>query len=208
MKKIITFLAVIGAVTISRLLPFNWIVGSCGAVFSWSTMFAPVVAAHCGLIWVSCFLWSAKLLSVASIGSFLLHRMPLIFAARAFMKRDILFSVVVPVVCMVLFLSHKVGMFAWGYTLYWWIPVILYGASDTQWNRALTASFVAHAVGSVVWLYCGNIPAKLWWTLIPVVACERLLMAMGIVVCNTIVQGSINLVRKLVQKVSTHKATV
>ena len=46
-------------------------------------------------------------------------------------------------------------------------------------TRALSASFVAHGIGSVIWLYTKNIAAPVWIGLIPVVVCERLLMAGG-----------------------------
>ena len=42
------------------------------------------------------------------------------------------------------------------------------------------ATFTAHAVGSVAFLYAFNIPAATWMALIPVVAFERGLFALGI----------------------------
>jgi len=88
-----------------------------------------------------------------------------------------------PLGCMLLFVLHPVGADAWIYAMYWWIPVILY---ITQRNdlfaMALGSTFVAHAVGSVIWLYTVPMAASTWLALIPIVLIERLLFALGMVV--------------------------
>lgn len=184
MQKIIKGLAVIAAVSIAKYLPFNWIVGSQFAMFSWSSVFAPVIALQFGLGWVGCFFVSSKLLTGASLSKFLLHRLPLVCSARAFAKADVWMSVVVPLASIMLFIVHPVGGQAWLYAMYWLIPVMLWIATQSVWSRALQASFVAHAVGSVIYLYTGSISVEVWMNLIPLVAVERLAMAGGMVICN------------------------
>lgn len=183
MNKVIKALGVSFIVVLARFLPLSIIIGSSHAMFSWSTILAPVVGVQCGVVWVFGFLVCKKLWIAPSL-IMLLHRVPLLCAARAFQKREFLVAALLPAVCMTLFMVHPVGAQAWPYALYWLIPMVLCFVPDVVWARALQASFVAHAVGSVVWLYFGSIPAEIWMSLIPIVACERLLMAGGMVICN------------------------
>lgn len=207
MNKVIKALGVGLVVVFARLLPFNIIVGSVHAVFSWSSIFAPVVAAQCGFSWVFTFIISKKLW-VAPSFILLFHRIPVLCAARAFQKREWIVSLCLPIACMALFMSHPVGSKAWPYALYWLIPGFLYLLKDAAWVRALQASFVAHAVGSIVWLYSGSIAAEVWMSLIPLVACERLLIAGGIVMVHEIChmfKAAFYFLRKAY--ISTYKAT-
>lgn len=185
MNKVMKALGVSFVVILARLLPFNIIIGSNHAMFSWSSIFAPVVAGQCGFSWVLSFIITKKLWIAPSL-ILLLHRVPLLIAARAFQKRDLFITGLLPIVCMALFMVHPIGAQAWPYALYWLIPFILCFMQDVVWVRALQASFIAHAVGSIIWLYSGSIPSEVWMGLIPIVACERLLIAGGMVVCNEI----------------------
>ena len=166
-------------VLISKILSFNWIIGSCHLKFSWTTMMAPVIASQFGMSWISLFFIHQKLWAGQSIWMVFLYRMPLIFASYSFSKRTKTTSLLIPALCMSMFVIHDVGSVAWYYSLYWLIPIALFFVHDCMVSRALSASFVAHAVGSVIWLYTGNIPVLVWIGLIPVVFCERLLMAAG-----------------------------
>ncbi|MFA5998888.1 MAG: hypothetical protein WC747_02645 [Candidatus Babeliales bacterium] len=187
MKKNLKIFPVFFLTLCARLVPFNWIIGSVHATFSLSSMVAPVIAQHYGLSWVSLFFLSTSIFSTASLLLFLVHRTPLFFASRAFQKREVITSIVVPAISMILFVGHDVGRVAWCYSLYWLIPMALYFLKDSKYSRALSASFVAHGVGSVVWLYTHAIPAPIWIGLIPVVLCERLLIAGGIVTFDSAV---------------------
>lgn len=186
MQKIIKSLAVISVVLVARLLPFNLIIGSRMAMFSWSSIIAPVVGAQCGLMWIACFVFTKKTITLSALIASIFYRLPLFFAARAFQTRGYIVSGLIPLLCMALFIVHPVGGQAWVYSLYWLIPVALYALQDSEWTRALQAAFVSHSVGSVIWLYTGTISVDIWIALIPIVACERLLIAGGIVVCNQI----------------------
>lgn len=185
MKKAIKALAVVGTVLCARLLPLSPIIGSSHLFFSWSTICAPVVAFQCGLSWVASFVLCKKLFLAPSM-MVLIHKMPLLCAARAFQKREMWLSVFLPVICMIAFMIHPVGAQAWPYALYWVLPIFFLWLQDTPWTRALQASFIAHAVGSIIWLYFGAISAQVWLSLIAIVWIERLIIAMGIVVCNEI----------------------
>jgi hypothetical protein len=79
---------------------------------------------------------------------------------------------------MVLFIAHPFGFYAAPYALYWLIPMVIYfSRKKTVFLQALSATFIAHAVGSVIWLYLKALPTAVWLGLIPVVIFERLLYA-------------------------------
>lgn len=180
MKKF-AFIPIAFMIFLSKMMPFTWIVGSHHVIFSWTSMMAPAIANQFGFAWLSLFFVSYKLLSTASILLFFVHRTPLLFSAYAYKNHHWLTSLLLPAVCMGLFVMHDVGLVAWTYSLYWLIPMALYFVKNSMISRALSASFIAHAVGSVIWLYTTNIAAPVWIALIPVVFCERLLIATGIV---------------------------
>lgn len=92
---------------------------------------------------------------------------------------DLLLRLVVPAACVMLFVAHPVGGQASLYTLYWFIPMTLAALNKKDiLSRALSATFVAHAIGSVMWIYTVPTTSALWLGLIPVVAVERLSFAL------------------------------
>jgi hypothetical protein len=92
-----------------------------------------------------------------------------------------------------LFVLHPIGRDAWYYSLYWLIPVAAAMWKDKLFLRSLGATFTAHAVGSVAFLYAFSIPADVWATLVPITAFERLSFAVGIsisyIAVNTILSS-------------------
>jgi len=91
---------------------------------------------------------------------------------------------------MVLFIIHPIGRDAFVYSLYWLIPIILFGYSrKTLFLEALGSTFVAHAVGSVIWLYTVPTTAVSWIGLIPIVAVERVFFAIGMVAVYQIIMA-------------------
>lgn len=185
--KNLSYIFVVLFICISKLISFNWIVGSVHSVFSCSTMFAPVIGKYFGFSWIVLYCLCGKSLTLASFFYSCLHRMPLVFAALSYQQRHWTTSFLVPALCMALFVTHHIGMYAWCYSLYWFIPMALYFVPDSIVSRAVTSAFTAHAVGSVIWLYGGHIAADVWIMLLPVVICERLLMALGIIVSDVVV---------------------
>ncbi len=88
---------------------------------------------------------------------------------------------VIPVACIMLFCCHTVGAQAWAYSLFWFIPLAALMVPHTSlFFHMLGSTFTAHAVGSVLWLYCvPGLTPQMWLNLMPVVAVERLLFASG-----------------------------
>lgn len=89
-------------------------------------------------------------------------------------------NIIVPLVCIILFIAHPQGRIAWYYSLYWLIPIFAVFRKKRLILNALGSTFTAHAVGSVIFLYTLNLPAGVWTSLIPMVAVERGLFALGI----------------------------
>jgi len=182
-KKVVSIISFCIAV-LGAFLPFNFIIGSKAALFSYSSMVIPALGYQYSLLYVIFYIFTKGLFSSLSLIFFFLHRLPLVFATLALKNKDIKIAVIVPIVAMIAFCLHPVGGQAFYYSWYWFIPMGLYFyGKDTIYTRALIASFIAHAVGSVVWLYTGTIAVDVWMALIPLVIVERLIIAGGIVGC-------------------------
>ena len=83
---------------------------------------------------------------------------------------------------MLLFWMHPGGQPAWFYALYWLIPIAAaLKYNDKLVTKAIGATFTAHAIGSIAYLYAFNLGPEVWLALIPVVAIERLLFTSGII---------------------------
>jgi len=107
-------------------------------------------------------------------------------------QSDILFRILnffirvfIPTLCILIFILHPVGRYAFLYSFYWLIPIGFYffqqkGYFSIVFNAALTSTFLAHAVGTIIWLYTFDMSAAQWLALIPVVAWERLFFASGL----------------------------
>lgn len=84
----------------------------------------------------------------------------------------------ISMICITLFLMHPVGYGAAPYALFWLIPIICSFVSKKHifWTM-LGATFTAHAVGSVLWLYQVPMTSAQFLALIPIVIVERCMMA-------------------------------
>lgn len=168
--------------TLVSFLPFNFIIGSQAACFSYSTMAIPALGYQHSLVYVILYIFTKSLFTFSLSYSFFLHRLPLLFASMALKNWDIKNFVGVPLLAMLLFCMHPVGSQVYLYSWYWFIPMgIYFFAHDTIYTRALAASFIAHAIGSVIWLYMGNIPTEIWIALIPLVIVERLIITASMI---------------------------
>ncbi len=85
----------------------------------------------------------------------------------------------VPLTCLILFIFHPEGRQAWYYSLYWLIPLTTVFAKKSLVLNSLGATFTAHSVGSVAFLYAFNLSAEIWIALIPVVFIERIIFTGG-----------------------------
>jgi len=166
------------------LFKLSFIVGSYAAFFSASNCVVPLIGAFAGLPGaISFFLVGICVRSLASPIAFfklLAFYVPGMVASVSWIEEFKYIRVLVPLVCMGLFIMHPVGGVAWVYSLYWLIPVVLYFLQkDGVFACSLSSTLVAHAVGSTIWLYADPMSPAVWLGLMPVVAVERLLFASG-----------------------------
>ena len=108
------------------------------------------------------------------------YYIPTLCASASWAVTSRFYAPFLSLLCMALFIAHPVGAQASVYTLYWLIPLALTFLPRTIiFARSLTSTFIAHAVGSVLFLYWGPITtASYWMALIPVVAFERFAFAL------------------------------
>ena len=169
---------------ISAWIKAGFIVGSHAVSFSASSMLHPVVGAFCDVKTLA-FLYSLLAITKYVLtwqfsAHYLAYHIPGFCAALCWAKPAWRLAIILPVLSFILFVLHPVGGQAWCYTLYWIIPCILsISQLEQPFVKALTATFVAHAVGSVIWIYTVPMTAEQWLGLIPVVAIERFCFALG-----------------------------
>ncbi|HLC48525.1 MAG TPA: hypothetical protein VJI13_05620 [Candidatus Norongarragalinales archaeon] len=129
------------------------------------------------------FIYLGKAFDVLNI----LRLSPMLFGAYYFAKfglkkgMDGNYALLAPIAAILLFITNPIGAQVWYYALFWAIPVVaaLFFA-NSLFARSLGASFTAHAIGGIVWLYLVPTTPAFWAALIPVVMLERLLFAAGI----------------------------
>ena len=184
------------------LLKASFMVGSINAFFSATNILVPVTAGCVGMATLSGALGVKILLGLlfgkVALATLLVNTVPGWFGSWALVSRHWVVRILVPLICMALFMFHHEGAHASIYTLYWLIPVCLY-FSRLSFAQALSSTFVAHAVGSVLWIYTTNMAASAWLLLIPIVAVERITFAVGIVMAQT-------LLAYLTNKITTTRA--
>jgi hypothetical protein len=184
--KRLLFVLIFGIVALAAYkINFSQLLGAENQFFTLFQFFGPIAGSFLGP-----FLGAASVL-VAEILNFLLagkafswvnlfRLTPMLFAAYYFGKKGSKFVALVPVMCMALFIMHPVGGQIWYYSLYWLIPLAAAFFPNRLFMKSLGATFTAHAVGSIIFLYTLPTTLGLWQMLIPVVAFERVMFALGI----------------------------
>lgn len=195
-----------GLISLSSLVKFSWMVGSHISFFSGINVMAPLSGAFGGIF------GSIASYAIRTIVHFCLFGLlsvkcltlgiPNFFASLYWGTTHWLVRAALPLTCMVLFWMHPTGFAAGVYALYWLIPVMIHFLSRKHiFFEALGSTFVAHAVGSVIWLYAMPMAPGVWFALIPVVAIERLLFATGMVMAH---YGITTVTRRVNQYVSSN----
>jgi len=186
----IVFLALFAVLTFVGLnVDVFSVMGESGKAFTLFEFFGPIAGGFLGLGGVAV-VFVAKLanalLSGSSLGLIDLVKLtPMMFAAYYFWKKgargmEDKVGIAVPALAMIAFWIHPVGAESWYYALYWLIPIAARFLPQHLILRSLGATFMAHCVGSILFLYTIPTTAALWAMLIPVVALERGLFALGI----------------------------
>lgn len=182
----------------------SFIIGSYAALFSTAHCVTPLLGIFCGKSVMSYFfvvhlLWRLIMYKTVSM-SFLAFYIPGLCASLYFVTHSSIIRFFLPALCIVLFVIHPVGGSAFVYSLFWLVPIVLYLFPQRSFFlSALGSTFVAHAVGSVIWLYTVEMTAAMWLALIPIVVVERLFFAIGMVIMHRSVVVMGRVVNKLQQ---------
>jgi len=187
---------------LSGLIKVSFLLGSQMVWFSGVNSILPLAGAFGGLFGASLVFLMRQLIHLLFFKtlslSFLALCIPGFCASLYWATNSAFIRLLLPLACMGLFVAHPVGSQAFFYSLYWLIPVVLYFVPQRSlFLTALGSTFVAHAVGSVIWCYTVPMTAAMWVALMPIVALERTLFALGMVVAHhalTFVFGMIDVV--------------
>jgi hypothetical protein len=101
-------------------------------------------------------------------------------------------SAIVFPVCIALFLLNPIGRQAWMYSAIWLIPFFATFYKKNLFLNSLGATFTAHAVGSVIYLYAFGLSPAIWLSLIPVVFLERGFFSVGIFASYYVINTILN----------------
>ena len=166
----------------TTLAKVSLIIGSSLAFFSLASIVAPLIGVFGGLgVLLGVGLIKASLSFVLGYGFLFsaIYFLPHLAAAFYFQQNSI-FKLIVPIIAMAIFIIHPQGSFA--YSLLWLIPIICYFAKTNIIAKSLGATFSAHVVGSVIWLFTNSMTSEIWLGIIPVALMERTLFAAGIAI--------------------------
>lgn len=209
MRKIIPVIGLSILLFLTHFLKLSFVWGSQKLFFSGFCIVAPLMGAFFGGFWAGLILGLTSLLLSVGVGGLtcVTAGIPTLMAAwcwsldqsrhglnkhrlnkhRLSHLAKLAVNVVVPLSCITLFVFHPSVSYGSWYALYWFIPVAIYGiqlAGRLQTSpvaTALKSTFIAHAIGSVMWCYLFPMPPDSWLALIPLVAIERLVFASGMV---------------------------
>ncbi|MFA6553523.1 MAG: hypothetical protein WCT27_03780 [Patescibacteria group bacterium] len=179
-------------------IPFTNIIGSSTQKFSFFDFFAPTIGAFLASGWGAAVVVLVKTFNVIVHHqtfdlTTIIRLFPLAFAALYFGAKKYKTLVgIIPLACMALFIAHPEGRQAWYYSLYWLIPVVASFTKKSLVMNSLGATFTAHAIGGVTFLYAFNLPAETWIALIPVVFLERMLFTGGIALSYVAMNSLVN----------------
>lgn len=194
-KKNILFITIFSVLGLLALqVPITQLVGS-KVKFTWFDFFGPVATGFIGTVpgiisvflmqFVNFLIHGAQIVDAGTIIRFF----PMLFAAWYF-GRKTRFNWIVPALAITAWLIHPIGRAVWYYSIFWLIPVAMYFLRDRfLLAHALGATFSAHAVGGALWIWVFALPKAVWVGLIPVVAMERALFAVGIAVTYVVLNN-------------------
>lgn len=179
-----------------RFIKLSFIVGSETAFFSAAHCVRPLTGLYSGVRMSAGILLLRSFLSIFYLHMVpalaLVYHIPTFFASlywSVIPQKPAHFSrflmALFPIACFMSFVLHPVGSQAVSYACFWIIPLCsIVIAHNNVFIHALASTFMAHAAGSVIWLYTiGPVSSVMWKALIPVVLVERLLFASGMTFC-------------------------
>lgn len=198
-KRIIFLLLFAAMVFIGNKINFSALVGANNQYFTLFQFFGPIAGSFLGPIFGAVSVLFAQIADFFIAGKAftlinLIRLTPMLFAAYYFGTKKKSLSVIVPLIAIAAFVIHPIGRQVWYYSLYWTIPIIVVMLPKKYSNnvllKSLGATFTAHSVGTMAWVWTVPMTAGQWIMLIPITGYERLLFAAGIagsyVLMNTV----------------------
>lgn len=177
------------------------------AAFTLFDLFAPIATGFLGSLWGVVAVASMELINVVAKGLYAFNTVSVIrlitpLAAAFYFGRKSRFNVLIPLAAIGVFWVSPESRQAWYFALYWLIPVACYFLHD-RWllARALGATFTAHAVGGALWVLFNPLPASVWKMLVPIVAKERVIFALGIAASYLVMNNVLALAAKKIPRV-------
>jgi len=201
-KKIIFIVIFTFIGLIALQIPFTNIVGA-NSHFTLFDFFAPIAGgflAGAGVVSVFMMQFLNWLIQGAHFEAAALIRLfPMLFAVWYFSSAaKSRWIILLPALCIIIFIVHPIGRQAFLYSFYWFIPIILFFFKEKSLlAKSLGATFMAHAAGSVAWLYSFNLPKEVWLALIPQVALERGLFALGIAIIYIVFVNLLDVIERV-----------
>lgn len=163
---------------LSKFVAFSWVIGSVSTFFSAINVTGPLLVVFGGLpggLLYLCFNW---LVGFKVSWLFAHTGLPNLVAGLYWNANSKLIKLGLPVLGMGLFWYQTWGTTAAWYATLWFIPVLITCFNfNNLFTKALGATWMAHATGSVLWLYFGNINASVWVSIMPVALVERFCLA-------------------------------
>ncbi|MFC1741351.1 hypothetical protein ACFL3V_02350 [Nanoarchaeota archaeon] len=202
-KRIIFLVLFVALVLIGKKINFSPLVGAESQFLTLYQFFGPIAGAFLGPFFGVIAVFGAQISDSLIVGKEwtwinLVRLTPMLFAAWYFGTKKRWMGVAVPLAAIVLFVVHPVGRYAWLYAMFWLIPIVIKllpgQYSSAVFARSLGATFTAHCVGAVAWLYTFPMTAEQWLALIPVTAVERWLFAGGIAVSYVLMNTVLDVV--------------
>lgn len=174
---------------ITQRINFSALVGAENQFFTLFQFFGPIAGAFLGPIVGVIAVFLAEATDFFVVGKELtwiniVRLVPMLFATYYFATNKKSLNIIIPLLSILIFILHPIGRTVWFFTLFWTIPILLkiipQKYSNTVPAKSLGATFTAHSVGGALWIWTIPMTAQMWINLIPIVAYERLLFALGI----------------------------
>jgi hypothetical protein len=221
-KKAIKLLFLVSSLIVGLFFKLSFGFGSYNYFFSGINFFAPLLGIIFNFPGIICFGIVFLILKQFFLGAMFTFGIPTLVGSVCFavLNRkyekvffydvlDFVLRVVLPLSLIIIFILHPAGNKAFVYSFYWFIPIIFYllqrlGFYSSVFSAALSATFITHAIGSIIWLYTLNLTSQQWIGLIPIVAVERLTFAFGITLSSVFLNKFCNVDKNFYYKRSLY----
>ncbi|MDP7263597.1 MAG: hypothetical protein QF436_00520 [Candidatus Woesearchaeota archaeon] len=200
-KRVIFILLFAVFAFITQRINFSPLVGAENQFFTLFQFFGPIAGAFLGPVFGVIAVFLAELVDFIVVGKELtliniMRFAPMLFATYYFASNKKRLNAIIPLIAIGLFVLHPVGRQVWFFALFGTIPIIAtlltkkYSMSVPL--RSLGATFTAQSIGGALWVWTVPMTAGQWIALIPVVAYERVLFALGIGISFIVLNALLN----------------